>query len=182
MPEPRRVLIDGDWGVQGGSRYSTPKRARRSRCSTTMVPTPGSPGSPEQLCAVAAQAGADLGDDLRRSRSVGCRLHREPGHLAVQIGTLIARGHPGVECHAAPNSRRLLDQDRPRRQLVGRHRRHAGVEPAPRALAAHAVRLCPPSQLHGRNHLRTPCPSCSRGTGSRETVNGWQPCNKSPNL
>ena len=52
--------IVGDLGVvkdnytpalaaRAASRYSTPKRARRSRCSTTMVPTPGSPSSPSNV-------------------------------------------------------------------------------------------------------------------------------------
>jgi hypothetical protein len=86
------------------------------------------PQQTEQRCAMPVQAGTDLGDDLGRRHVHRRDLPDHAGHLAVQVGALIARrGHPRVERHAAPTSRRLLDQDRPRRQLASRHRQHAGT-------------------------------------------------------
>lgn len=70
---------------------------------------------------------------------VGCGLHRDPGHLAVQVGPLLPRRHPGVDGHATESLCWLVHQDRPRRELMGRDRQDPGAEPAGRTLAAHPV-------------------------------------------
>ncbi len=48
VPEHWEVTTMAAYG-KPASRYSTPKRARRSRCSTTIVPTAGSPSSANNL-------------------------------------------------------------------------------------------------------------------------------------
>lgn len=98
------------------------------------------------------EPGANRGYDLRRRQSVGCRLHREPCHLALQVAPLIPRGHSGIDSYSRGSLDRLVYQDRPRRELVGRDWQGPGVEPAGSALAAHAVLPRPLGQLHALHH------------------------------
>ncbi len=107
------------------------------------------PEQSEELGAMTAQSGTNLGHHLRRGQSPAGRLHGEPGDLAVQVGPLIPRGHPGADGHTRGGLGRLIYQDRPRRHLAGWYRQHASVEPAGRALAAHPCTLADSDSFTG---------------------------------
>ena len=76
---------------------------------------------------------------------------RHPGHLPVQVITLIMRGNPRIHHHATSDTTRRghLHQDRARCGLPRRDRQLPVPPPAPRRLIVHALARRPLPKLHG---------------------------------
>ncbi len=124
------------------ARYSTPNGASRSRCSTRIVETFGSPSSLRSNVARPFRPDpvSVTVRSIRMPRSEHIVSTRPPG-LPFQVGLLVMRADPAVRHHDTGLHDRRVDQDRAGRQLPSRHRKRPGVEPVQRGAVRDAVLL-----------------------------------------
>lgn len=78
------------------STISKPKRARRSRCSTTTMPSPGRQHA-EQLASRAVQPRSHLGDHFVHLHTMPLRVLQQPQLLPVLVRTLVRRRYARIQ-------------------------------------------------------------------------------------
>src|SRR3989454_6457297 len=130
------------------SRCSTPNRARRSRCSTTMVVALGSASRRASLRRLEFMPEPTSVTTSLTESPWGGGPRAQPGHLRIEVAALVVGGHAGID-HGATGSGggSNIDQDETSHPLR-RDRQAAFPEPAVRGELAHAHLSRPVRQVH----------------------------------
>ena len=131
LPRGSATTIRRPCADNAASRCSTPKRANRSRCSTTMTFASRSDKIRRSFGRLPFRP--DLHHDLPHPQILAGRPRRQPGHLAIQISALIMAGHPRIDHHTTTRrviaDRRRAHQNQPTDPLRG-HRQRPLPKPA----------------------------------------------------
>jgi hypothetical protein len=129
-------------------RCSTPNRARRSRCSTTIPLTRGIGQDLPQPGAVAGHTRPDPGHRRIQREPAVTGFLVDPSGLASHVITPLSGRHTDSKHSSPAGLGGWFDHDRAGRELASRHRQGSGMEPVQGGPVPNPLTPRPHGQLH----------------------------------